>query len=647
MLGTHNHIANYRTVIGRPKRNVCSKNSSTLRQIHLIRHRGEQLQSLSSAEFAECAKRLRPQVRELADTTVVSNVIESFALTGEALRRTTGMEYYDVQLLGGLALSAGTIAEIQTGEGKTITTALPAVLYGWTGKGVHVATTNDYLSKRDFDTLVDVYKLLGLTAGLLVSQSPLKQKQEAYACDITYGPGYEFGFDFLRDQLAVRSQYDQRLGSDMLRKLHGRPSLNSERMQRGHFMAIVDEADSVLIDEANTPLVLSGGKSSVSTSADLHHFANSIAKSLELAVDFEIDPTSRRINLTECGQNKVRQAWKLRPEGILSRPLSEMVINALRAQHLLRRDIDYVIQADEVVLVDANTGRLHEERKWSNGLHQAVEAKEQVQITDENETHARITRQRYTSLYQRVAGLTGTATGSEDELKRFYALPVVRIETHRPNARTNIAPRFFSDFKSKVFAITSDVLTRSLQGQPVLIGTASIAESQQISEQLGHANIPHVLLNGLQNDEEALIISRAGQAGAVTVATNMAGRGTDIKLDDQALAAGGLHVIATNHSHSSRIDRQLIGRAARQGAPGSCQFFIAADDVFIKKHSPALAEQMIATASSSGECNRDFSAAVIKLQKQVEEIELQRREQMVQHDRWAESVQSSFAGRGN
>ncbi|OYP35925.1 helicase-related protein [Rhodopirellula sp. MGV] len=642
MLLSQARIANYRTVVGQPKRGACKVSAATQRQIDKIRKRCGELQSLSSDGFSEACSTLRQRLSGLPECTLAANVVESFALTNEALRRVTGMTYYDVQLAAGFALAAGTVAEIQTGEGKTITTALPAVLYGWTGKGVHVATTNDYLSGRDFETLRPVFEQLGLSAGLLVPQSPHEQKSAAYACAITYGPGYEFGFDFLRDRLLLRSRKQQRLGTEMLRVLQGLADTDLRPMQRGHFVAIIDEADSVLIDEASTPLVLSGGKSTVSTSPVIYQFALAVAQELSPNVDYQVDRSQRRLGLTEQGIAKVHLAFEHRPAGMLSRPLADLVENALRAQFLFERDVDYVVQGQQVLLVDSNTGRIHDERKWSNGLHQAVEAKERVAITDENETQARITRQRYMRLYERVAGLSGTVTGSEDELREFYRLPVVKIGTHRECRRVHHAMRFFADFESKAIAIATAVSGCLAKGQPVLIGTQTIDESQRLSQRLTQAGIAHQVLNGLQDQHEADVIAKAGQCGAVTVATNMAGRGTDIKPDERAIAAGGLHVIATTISTSSRVDRQLIGRAARQGDPGSCQFYIAADDDLIVAQAPELSKQMRGATSKMGECETDFTTAIRKLQQHCERAAVLHREQLLAHDRWHESIQTSL-----
>ncbi|QDV47835.1 preprotein translocase subunit SecA [Stieleria neptunia] len=638
-------IANYRGITGQPKRGVQSVGKSTQDWIQRVRARGRQLESLDDQSFRASAARCRDRIRVRDDAVVLDNTIESFALTGEALRRTTGMSYYDVQLCGGFVLAAGTIAEIQTGEGKTITTALPTVLHAWSGRGVHVATTNDYLSSRDHDELKPVYDMLGFSVGLLQPQGPVEEKIEAYACDITYGPGYEFGFDFLKDQLAIRSRHQTRLGERFLRSLQGIDSHEATPAQRGHAFAIIDEADSVLIDEATTPLILAGGKSSAATSPALYQFARRISLDLSEDDDYIIDPIKRTIRLTPDGWKRIHQRFDSRPPGQLARPWSQLIENALRAERILQCDVDYVVQEGQVMIVDPNTGRIHDERKWSSGLHQAVEAKEQVEMTDENETHARITRQRYIGFYDGVAGLTGTASDSESELREFYRLPVVRIETNKPCVRQHLPLRCFDSCRNKFDAIADDAAGRSRRGQPVLIGTGTIQESKLLSRRLSEQGISHVVLNGLQDDEEASIVRRAGVSGAVTVATNMAGRGTDIKPDAGALAAGGLHVAAASMHACQRVDRQLAGRAARQGDPGSCQFYAAADDELIQSRGPDLAAEMIASAGPTGECRKDFSVALRRIQRQAEADALVQRQRMVAHDDWMESVQSSLARR--
>ncbi|QEF96301.1 preprotein translocase subunit SecA [Stieleria maiorica] len=645
MLRSRHTITSYRGLTGQPKRGMQTVSQSTGQWIEQVRNRGRQLAALDDRSFRAVAGQCRDRIRTRDQAILVENAVESFALTGEALRRVTGMSYYDVQLCGGFALAAGTIAEIQTGEGKTITTALPTVLHAWSGGGVHVATTNEYLSRRDHDELRPVYAMLGLSVGLLQPQGPTDEKTQAYGCDITYGPGYEFGFDFLRDQLALRARHRRRLGDEFLRSLQGFDAGEISVAQRGHAFAIIDEADSVLIDEATTPLILSGGKSRAATAPALYQFARRVTLGLNENRDYVIDTVKRTIRLTAEGWKVIHEAFDGRPAGQLARPWSQLVENALRAEFMLRRDVDYVVRDDQVMIVDQNTGRIHDERKWSGGLHQAVEVKEHVEATAENETHARITRQRYIGFYDGVAGLTGTAEDSESELREFYRLPVVRVETHRPCQRKQLPLRCFDSCENKFDAIADDAAGRSRRGQPVLIGTRTIDESKQLSGRLAAKGIAHVVLNGLQDDEEASIVARAGVAGTVTVATNMAGRGTDIKLDPAALAAGGLHVAAAEMHACRRVDRQLAGRAGRQGDPGSCQFYASAEDEMVRARAPELAAEMVAAAGPTGECRKDFSAPLRRLQRHAEADALTQRQRMVAHDDWVESVQSSLAKR--
>ncbi|MCO8121860.1 preprotein translocase subunit SecA [Stieleria sp. TO1_6] len=638
-------IASYRSLGGRPCRGVQSITPTTQTWIANVRRRWAELGPTSDGGLRELAAALRARIIADSPLRAIPQVVESFALTAEALRRTHGIDYYDVQLAGGFALAAGTIAEIETGEGKTITAALPAVLFAWSARGVHVATTNEYLSQRDHDYLAPVYQKLGLSVGILQSAAAPAAKVQAYAADITYGPGYEFGFDFLRDQLALRNAHQQRLGDRLLRRLQGDDSQHVTVMQREPAFAIIDEADSVLIDQAGTPLILCGEKCQRVTSPALYAFARSVALQLTAAADYVHDDVKRIIGLTATGRQRIQSMYADRPAGQLARSWKQLIENALRSEFVLHRERDYVVHDDRVLIVDQQTGRIHDQRKWSGGLHQAVETKEQVSLSDENETQARITRQRYIGFYDTVAGLTGTAADSQAELREFYRLPVVRIPTHKPNARQSLPLRCFDSQANKLSAIVTDTLIRHRRGQPVLIGASTIEESVQMSERLKQHAVAHVVLNGLQDQSEADIVSLAGTSGAVTVATNMAGRGTDIQPDDDAIAAGGLHVVATQLSACRRVDRQLVGRAARQGEPGSCQIYVAAEDELIRTRAPDLAARIRAAAGPTGECDQDFSAPLRRVQSQAESSAQQQRRQLVAHDDWIESLQSTLARR--
>lgn len=645
MFRTVRTITDYRGLGGIPKRGVCEPSKATWSWVQLVHRRSSALRQLSKRSLLEAADTLRNAIRSGDDAFKTDSAIESFALTAEALRRAVGWEYHDTQLAAGFALAAGAIAEVQTGEGKTIIAALPATLHAWYRGGVHVATTNAYLSGRDHETLRPVYAALGLTSGCLHPQQDPQEKRDAYACDVTYGPGYEFGFDFLRDQILTLQRRRLPLGQQYLQRLAGKSHITDQAVQRGLSFAIVDEADSVMIDEAMTPLIVSGQAESRQTDPMILHQARQVACSLQSGSDYQTEIANRHIVLTESGLRRVMQKEEQGAAGDMARRWDELVTNALRAEYLMQRDIDYVIKQGCIVLVDPNTGRLHPERRWSGGLQQAVEAKEELSITPESATRGRITRQRYLGLYPRLAGMTGTAVGSEAEFREFYRLPVVQIAPHQPCRRSELPLLVFESSDAKRRAIVRDTIARIAVGQPVLIGTASIHQSRQVAQELRLRGIEHAVLNGVQDEREAEIVARAGTAGQVTVATNMAGRGTDIRLDEAARSAGGLHVIATEMHLCARVDRQLIGRTARQGDPGSCQFFVAADDPLVQRYDPNLAARMREVADGSGQSRGDVCRALLRLQRIAESDAWQRRRQLVAHDDWFESVQSSFARR--
>jgi preprotein translocase subunit SecA len=611
--------------------------------VQQIRFRAQQLAGESDEGLLRGANDLRQRLHLGLDVLSSAAVVESFALTTEALRRVSGKVYYDVQLQGGLVLATGSIAEMQTGEGKTITCALPAVLYGLTGGGVHVATTNAYLAARDHEELIPVFERLGLSSGLIGNEQQPQEKRKAYECDITYGTGYEFGFDFLRDQLALRNRPQLQLGTRFLSRLRGKPTGDVRLMQRALAFAIIDEVDSVLIDEATTPLILSGTGGKTKPDRDVYQHAMTVADNLLEEGDYVIDPEKKTAKLTDEGWKTIHQNLPPQIQSRLQRPWSQYVEQSLRARLLIHREIDYVVQDDEVVIVDQNTGRLHAERKWRSGLHQSVEIREGVPLTEEREIEARITRQRYFRFYQRMCGMTGTALGNEAELLEFYNLPVIAIPRNKPSQRVEIGARYFGSCAAKHRAIVEDIARRQRNGQPVLVGTTTIARSQVISQLLEQQGISHVVLNGTQNEGEAAIVAKAGTAGTVTIATNMAGRGTDIRLDDRARVAGGLHVIVVEHHESPRVDRQLVGRSARQSDPGSCQFFVCSEDEFIVRYDAGLSRSMKRSASDNGECRSKFDHEVTALQNRIEKLNYAARQKMVTYDRWTESVQKSVA----
>ena len=614
------------------------------RVLREIRARAEAMAQLSDEELLDASDTLRTKLQTTDISTLERPiVVESFGLTTEALRRTSGKVYYDCQLLGGLVLATSAIAEMQTGEGKTVTCGLPTVLYGLTGKGVHVATTNAYLAERDHEELLPVFEKLGLSSALVHSDMSPADKQAAYAKDVTYGTGYEFGFDFLRDQLALRNQPELPLGTRFLGRLRGADEFELNLMQRPLAFAIIDEADSVLIDEATTPLIMSGSSGSDKPNPQVYNFAKQQADALEDVVDFSADEVKQSIELTAAGWNTIHTNLPAATQQLLQRPWSQYVEQALRAKVMLVRNTDYVVENNQIVLVDQNTGRLHDERKWRSGLHQAIETREGVPLSEEREIEARITRQRYYGFYENVAGMTGTAAGNEAELLEFYNLPIVHIDRNKPSKRRVVRARHFRDKESKYEAIATDAIDRSRNGQPVLIGTRTITQSRDIASILADRDQPHATLNGTQNEDEADIITAAGTAGKITIATNMAGRGTDIKIKPDAIEAGGLHVIVAEHHDSPRVDRQLIGRCARQSDPGSCQFFVSADDQMIRQYSPQLSRTIERDAGADGECQSNFDREINALQARIARINFSSRKKMVVHDRWIESVQKSVA----
>jgi len=610
-----------------------------------IRKRASEIEGCGKTDLLAHAESLRDDLQsKKASVLSQRSVVEAFALTAESLRRTTGKVYYDCQLLGGLVLATGAIAEMQTGEGKTVTCGLPAVLYGLLGKGVHVATTNAYLAERDHEELVPVLECLGLTSALISNDQDVVEKRNAYLADVTYGTGYEFGFDFLRDQMAIRNRPKLQLGTRFLARLRGMDEHQITLMQRPLSFAIIDEADSVLIDEAATPLILSGSQGATIPDPAVYHHAMHVANLMKEGIDFDVDWIKKSIDLTDAGWKNVHAQLPGEIQSHLQRPWSQYIEQSLRARLILKRDIDYVVVGNEIVIVDPNTGRLHDERKWRSGLHQAIETREKVDLTEEREIEARITRQRYFAFYEKVSGMTGTAMGNEAELQEFYGLPVVKIERNKPSGRKTIRARYFRDTESKFKAICKDAVERAEKGQPVLVGTRTITQSREISELLKAQGKEHVVLNGTQDDDEASIISKAGRSGNIIIATNMAGRGTDIKLDDDARKSGGLHVIVAEHHDSPRVDRQLIGRSARQSDPGSCQFFVSAEDEIVQRFDQSLARSMRKSAKkTTGECRANFDPHVRALQIRIEKIGFASRKKMVVHDRWTETVQESVA----
>ncbi len=485
---------------------------------------------------------------------------EAFAAVREASRRTLGMRHFDVQLIGGIVLHEGRIAEMKTGEGKTLVATLPVYLNALLGKGVHVVTVNDYLATRDSRQMGQIYNFLGLSVGLNLAQMSHEEKQAAYACDITYGTNNEFGFDYLRDNMVLYKE---------------------QMVQRPLYYAIIDEVDSILIDEARTPLIISG---QAAKSTDLYYAADRFVSKLIPEEDYTVDIKVRSVALTESGVAKAERYFGI--DNLFDHQhvtLNHHVTQALKAHAIMKRDVDYVVQDDEVIIVDEFTGRLMTGRRYSDGLHQAIEAKEQLKVQNESMTLATITFQNYFRMYRKLAGMTGTAKTEEEEFKKIYGLDVVVVPTNRPMIRQDLPDVVYKTESAKFKAVVEEIVKRHQNKQPVLVGTVSIENSERLSDMLKKKGIPHKVLNAKYHAEEAEIVSRAGQPGAVTIATNMAGRGTDIVLGEGVAEIGGLHSIGTERHESRRIDNQLRGRAGRQGDPGSTQFYLSLEDELMRR----------------------------------------------------------------
>lgn len=485
---------------------------------------------------------------------------EAFAVVREAGKRVLGKRHYDVQLIGGMVLHEGRIAEMRTGEGKTLVGTLPVYLNALAGKGVHVVTVNDYLAQRDSAEMGKIYEFLGMTVGVNLAQMSHEAKQEAYRADITYGTNNEFGFDYLRDNMVVYKE---------------------QMVQRPLNFAVIDEVDSILIDEARTPLIISG---QATKSTDLYKVADHFVSRLKEEEDYTIDVKMRSVALTEAGVAKAEAAFHI--ENLFDHEnvtLNHHIQQALKAHAIMRRDVDYVVQDGEIVIVDEFTGRLMVGRRYSEGLHQAIEAKEKLQVQNESMTLATITLQNYFRMYRKLAGMTGTAKTEEEEFKKIYGLDVIIVPTNKPMIRQDMPDVVYKSIGSKFRAVVNEIVERHKKGQPVLVGTVSIENSERLSDMLKKKGVPHKVLNAKYHAEEAEIISRAGQRGAVTIATNMAGRGTDIMLGEGVAELGGLHIMGTERHESRRIDNQLRGRAGRQGDPGSSQFYLSLEDELMRR----------------------------------------------------------------
>lgn len=537
---------------------------------------------------------------------------EAFATVREASVRVLGKRHYDVQMIGGMVLNEGKIAEMRTGEGKTLVATLPTYLNALLGKGVHVVTVNDYLAQRDRDEMGQVHEFLGLSVGVNLHDMTHDEKQEAYACDVTYGTNNEFGFDYLRDNMVLYKE---------------------QMVQRPLNYAIIDEVDSILIDEARTPLIISG---QAAKSTELYYAAARFVERLDREEDFTIDIKVRAVSLTESGVAKAERAFGI--DNLFDHQhvlLNHHITQALKAFAIMRRDVDYVVQEEEVLIVDEFTGRIMSGRRYSDGLHQAIEAKEGLEVQNESMTLATITLQNYFRMYQKLSGMTGTAKTEEEEFKKIYGLEVIQIPTNRPMIRKDAADVVYKSEDGKFRAVVEQIVERYKHKQPVLVGTISIENSEKLSDMLKKKGVQHKVLNAKYHAEEAEIVSRAGQPGAVTIATNMAGRGTDIILGEGVSELGGLHIIGTERHESRRIDNQLRGRAGRQGDPGSTQFYLSLEDELMRRFGAdnimGMMERMGFDEDTPIE-SRLITRAVESAQKRVEGNNFDTRKVVLQYD---------------
>jgi len=537
---------------------------------------------------------------------------EAFAVVREVAKRTLGERHFDVQIVGGIVLHQGKIAEMKTGEGKTLVATLPVYLNHLARKGVHVVTVNDYLAKRDSIWMGAIYKFLKMDVGLIQAHMDSTERRRAYLADVTYGTNNEFGFDYLRDNMVI--------------------SLD-EKVQRGHYYAIVDEVDSILIDEARTPLIISGA---ATESVKWYRTFAQVAKKLKRDVDYEIDEKTRTVAVTENGIKKVEQILGI--ENLYDNVYANLVHHleaALKAKELFANEVDYIIKDGEVIIVDEFTGRLMLGRRYSDGIHQAIEAKENVRIREENQTLATITFQNYFRMYEKLAGMTGTAATEADEFKHTYGVETVVIPTNKPMIREDLPDLIYKTEKAKFEAVVKDICDCYERGQPVLVGTVSIEKSERLSKMLERAGIPHEVLNAKYHEREAEIIAQAGQKHAVTIATNMAGRGTDIKLGDGVPELGGLKVIGTERHEARRIDNQLRGRSGRQGDPGVSRFYLSLEDDLMRR----FASQAIAGIMDRFHLPEDMpiehkmvTKAIESAQKQVEAQNFEIRKNLLKYD---------------
>jgi len=591
-----------------------TKNERELRHLAPLVHKINELeptvQSLSDEQLVAKTNQFRERLSQ--GDHLDSILPEAFAVVREVGRRVLNMRHFDVQLIGGIVLHHGKITEMKTGEGKTLVATLPLYLNALEGKGAHLVTVNDYLAKRDSEWMGQIYKFLGLSVGLIQNHMDDEERKIAYAADITYGTNNEFGFDYLRDNMKFDS---------------------NDLAQRPLHYAIVDEVDSILVDEARTPLIISGPSEKGS---NLYEFANRAVLTL-IKEDYEIDEKARSVHLSESGNDKIEHFFKMdnlyAPENILT---VHHVSQALKAHTLFKKDVDYIVSEDEeVLIVDEFTGRILPGRRYSDGLHQALEAKEGVKVERENQTLATITLQNLFRLYKKLAGMTGTAETEAAEFWKIYKLAVIVVPTNKPMIREDQTDAIFLTKQDKYDAVVADIKACHQKGQPVLVGTVAIETSEYLSHLLLKNNVPHNVLNAKQHEREADIVKEAGEKGKVTIATNMAGRGTDIKLGEGVIDAGGLRIVGTERHESRRIDNQLRGRAGRQGDPGSSKFYVSLDDDLMRIFGgERLKKTMERLGMQPGECieNRMVSKSIQNAQERVEKHNFDIRKHLLEYD---------------
>lgn len=589
---------------------------SNRKELKRMQKKVDQILALESRYAAMSDDELKGQTQSFrerlgAGETLDDLLVEAFATVREAGSRVLGMKHFPVQLLGGMALHEGNIAEMKTGEGKTLVSTLPAYLNALDGHGVYIVTVNDYLAKRDSEWMGKLHEFLGLSVGLVVHGLSFQQKHDAYACDIVYGTNNEFGFDYLRDNMA---------------------GTKAQQVQRELNFAIIDEVDSVLVDEARTPLIISG---SGDKSTKLYALANSFARTLK-EDDYIKDEKAKSVMLSEDGIVKAEKYFNL--ENLADMENMEIFHNinqALHANTLMFKDRDYVIKDGEIIIVDEFTGRLMPGRRYSNGLHQAIEAKENVTVNRESKTLATVTFQNYFRMFKKLSGMTGTAKTEEDEFQTIYNLNVITIPTNKPLIREDMNDLIYKSEKGKFLAVTEEVKRRHATGQPILIGTISIEKSELLSGYLKRSGIKHNVLNAKHLEKEAEIVANAGQMNAVTISTNMAGRGTDIVLGEGVIEVGGLHILGTERHESRRIDNQLRGRAGRQGDPGSSQFFVSLEDDLMRVFGSEKIQGMIETLGMDEETpieNKMLTKGIENSQKRVEGRNFDVRKHVLQYD---------------